>query len=80
MGELLYKGMCIPSLYVTVYSIAIRAVILTVSMLEGSFEAAEAHLLAAGKRDSARSLAEMFVEWVGSEGPADAFALKGTIP
>ncbi|RPD60013.1 DUF410-domain-containing protein [Lentinus tigrinus ALCF2SS1-7] len=47
---------------------------------EGTFDAAEQHFLAAGKRDSARLLAEMFVEWAGSEGPAEPFALRGTIP
>ncbi|KAI0787745.1 hypothetical protein C8Q74DRAFT_1196649 [Fomes fomentarius] len=47
---------------------------------EGSFDAAEPHLLAAGKRDSARLLAELFVDWIGPEGPVGAFALRGTIP
>ncbi|KAI0749312.1 hypothetical protein C8Q80DRAFT_616449 [Daedaleopsis nitida] len=47
---------------------------------EGSFDAAEPHFLAAGKRDSARLLAEMFLEWAGPDGPAGAFALRGTIP
>jgi len=47
---------------------------------EGAFEAAEPHLLAAGKRDSARLLAQMFVEWAGASGTPDAFALRGTLP
>lgn len=47
---------------------------------EGSFDAAEPFLLAAGKRDSARLVAEMFLEWAGPEGPAGAFALRGTLP
>ena len=47
---------------------------------EGSFDAAEPHLLAAGKRDSARILAETYIEWAGPEGPVGAFALRGTIP
>ncbi|KAH9945417.1 uncharacterized protein BXZ73DRAFT_73566 [Epithele typhae] len=47
---------------------------------EGSFDAAESHFLNAGKRDSARSLAEMFVEWAGAEGPIGPFALRGTLP
>ncbi|KAH9943690.1 hypothetical protein B0H21DRAFT_748103 [Amylocystis lapponica] len=47
---------------------------------EGAFEAAEPHLLAAGKRDSARLLAQMFVEWAGPDHTAGAFAIRGTIP
>ncbi|PIL35636.1 hypothetical protein GSI_02365 [Ganoderma sinense ZZ0214-1] len=47
---------------------------------EGSFDAAEPYLLAAGKRDSARLLAEAFVQWAGPEGPAGVFALRGTLP
>ncbi|EJF64717.1 hypothetical protein DICSQDRAFT_80364 [Dichomitus squalens LYAD-421 SS1] len=47
---------------------------------EGTFDAAEPYLLNAGKRDSARVLAETFIEWAGPEGPVGAFALRGTIP
>ncbi|KAI0649170.1 hypothetical protein C8Q79DRAFT_495690 [Trametes meyenii] len=47
---------------------------------EGKFAAAEPHLLAAGKRDSAHVLAEMFVGWVGPDGPVGSFALRGIIP
>ncbi|OCH94818.1 hypothetical protein OBBRIDRAFT_788823 [Obba rivulosa] len=47
---------------------------------DGLFEAAEPHLLAAGKRDSARSLAQMFVKWASAGGAPGAFALRGTIP
>ncbi|KAI0635867.1 hypothetical protein C8Q77DRAFT_597016 [Trametes polyzona] len=47
---------------------------------EGSFAAAEPHFLAAGKRDSARLLAEMFVEWASPDAPTGPFALRGTIP
>ncbi|KAI0775263.1 hypothetical protein BD413DRAFT_603221 [Trametes elegans] len=47
---------------------------------EGSFEAAEPHLLAAGKRDSARLLAEMFADWVGPDASPAPFALRGTLP
>jgi len=47
---------------------------------EGSFEAAEPHLLAAGKRDSARLLAELFVQWSAGSQSHGAFALRGTIP
>jgi golgi to ER traffic protein 4 len=47
---------------------------------EGAFEAAEPHLLAAGKRDSARVLADMFVQWSSTGGAPGAFALRGTIP
>ncbi|KIP08035.1 hypothetical protein PHLGIDRAFT_104927 [Phlebiopsis gigantea 11061_1 CR5-6] len=47
---------------------------------EGAYEAAEAHLLAAGKRDSARVLADMFVQWSSTGGAPGVFALRGTIP
>ncbi|PCH42358.1 hypothetical protein WOLCODRAFT_144004 [Wolfiporia cocos MD-104 SS10] len=47
---------------------------------EGAFESAEPHLLAAGKRDSARVLAQMFIEWGGNSGALGAFALRGTLP
>jgi len=47
---------------------------------EGAFEAAEGHLLAAGKRDSARVLADMYVRWSSAGGAPGAFALRGTIP
>ncbi|KAK2462949.1 hypothetical protein APHAL10511_005001 [Amanita phalloides] len=47
---------------------------------EGGFEAAETHLLASGTRDSARLLAEMFVQWASAGGSPGAFALRGTIP
>ena len=47
---------------------------------EGAYEAAEPHLLAAGKRDSARVLADMFVRWSSTGGAPGAFALRGTIP
>ncbi|KAJ7284401.1 hypothetical protein C8J57DRAFT_1119279 [Mycena rebaudengoi] len=48
---------------------------------DGAFEAAEPHLLASAKRDSARLLAEMFSEWSASD-PAShgTFALRGTLP
>ena len=49
-------------------------------MLEGAFEAAELHYLAAGKRDSARTLAQVYSEWSSSGGAPGAFALRGTIP
>ncbi|KAH8118144.1 hypothetical protein DFH11DRAFT_1504154 [Phellopilus nigrolimitatus] len=50
---------------------------------EGTFDLAEPHLLSAGKRDSARLLAQMMSEWwqatalSASPGP---FALRGTLP
>ncbi|KAL6298392.1 hypothetical protein BKA93DRAFT_811305 [Sparassis latifolia] len=49
---------------------------------EGAFDAAEPHLLAAGKRDSARLLAHMFAEWASATTGATpgAFALHGIIP
>ncbi|KAJ7746269.1 hypothetical protein B0H16DRAFT_1663815 [Mycena metata] len=48
---------------------------------DGAFEAAEPHLLASSKRDSARILAEMFIEWSASDPSSHgAFALRGTLP
>ncbi|KAH8100794.1 hypothetical protein BXZ70DRAFT_128082 [Cristinia sonorae] len=47
---------------------------------EGAFETAEPHLLAAGKRDSARLLAQMFVDWSVVGGTPGEFALRGTLP
>ncbi|KAI0090285.1 hypothetical protein BDY19DRAFT_984618 [Irpex rosettiformis] len=47
---------------------------------EGAFEAAELHYLAAGKRDSARTLAQLYVEWSSTGGVPGAFALRGIIP
>lgn len=49
-------------------------------VIEGSFDSAEPHLLASGQRDSARLLAQMFVEWASANGPPGAFALRGTVP
>jgi len=46
---------------------------------EGAFAAAEPHLLAAGKRDSARVLAEMMVDWSAGKNPG-LFALHGVLP
>ncbi|ETW82772.1 hypothetical protein HETIRDRAFT_240137, partial [Heterobasidion irregulare TC 32-1] len=51
---------------------------------ERAYDAAEIHLLAAGKRDSARLLSRVFIEWGQSSGSVSshvsAFALRGTIP
>ncbi|KAK7037761.1 hypothetical protein VNI00_010722 [Paramarasmius palmivorus] len=47
---------------------------------EGQFETAEPHLLASGTRDSARLLAEMFVQWGTPTNEFGTFALRGTIP
>ncbi|KAJ6596041.1 hypothetical protein B0H10DRAFT_2089347 [Mycena sp. CBHHK59/15] len=48
---------------------------------EGAFEAAEPHFLASNKRDSARLLAEMFIEWSASYPSSyGAFSLRGTLP
>ncbi|RDB25952.1 Golgi to ER traffic protein 4 [Hypsizygus marmoreus] len=47
---------------------------------DGDFEAAEPHFLASGKRDSARLLAEMFIQWSSTGGSPGAFALRGIIP
>ncbi len=49
-------------------------------LLEGAFESAELHYLAAGKRDSARTLAQLYGEWSSTGGAPGAFALRGTIP
>jgi len=49
---------------------------------EGTFDLAEPHLLAAGKRDSARLLAQtMFEWWQGTDSSSPGpFAIRGTIP
>ncbi|KAJ7056739.1 hypothetical protein C8F01DRAFT_1257396 [Mycena amicta] len=48
---------------------------------EGSFEAAEPHFLASSKRDSARLLAEMFLQWSAADPKSHgAFALRGILP
>ncbi|KAJ7470795.1 hypothetical protein FB451DRAFT_1252276 [Mycena latifolia] len=48
---------------------------------EGAFEAAEPHFLASSKRDSARLLAEMFIEWSAVDPSSHgAFALRGILP
>ncbi|KXN87212.1 Golgi to ER traffic protein 4, partial [Leucoagaricus sp. SymC.cos] len=46
---------------------------------DGDFVAAEPHLLASGQRDSARMLAEMFLQWSDGE-RFGLFALRGTFP
>ncbi|KAF8840215.1 hypothetical protein BDN67DRAFT_930847 [Paxillus ammoniavirescens] len=47
---------------------------------EGAFDAAEPHFLASGKRDSARLLAQMMVDWSAVGGLPGIFALRGTLP
>ncbi|EGN99181.1 hypothetical protein SERLA73DRAFT_182055 [Serpula lacrymans var. lacrymans S7.3] len=47
---------------------------------DGAFDDAEPHFLASGKRDSARLLAEMTVEWSAAGGMPSTFALRGIIP
>ncbi|KAF9007461.1 cytoplasmic protein [Cyathus striatus] len=47
---------------------------------DGQFEQAEPHLLASGKRDSARLLADMFIQWGKPSGEFGVFALRGTLP
>ncbi|KAF9072628.1 cytoplasmic protein [Rhodocollybia butyracea] len=47
---------------------------------EGSFETAEPHFLASGSRDSARLLAEMFIQWATPSGNFGPFALRGILP
>ncbi|KAH0833357.1 hypothetical protein J3R83DRAFT_12458 [Lanmaoa asiatica] len=57
IGELLYKGTAALSTgrlpYLTI----------SFSSIDGAYDAAEPHLLASGKRDSARLLAQMMVDW-----------------
>ena len=73
IGELLYKGTFLSSPCLERLS---RYKIFS----EGAFEAAEVHLLAAGKRDSARLLAEMFLHWALPNHVYGLFAIRGTIP
>ncbi|KAI5122518.1 hypothetical protein M0805_005246 [Coniferiporia weirii] len=50
---------------------------------EGSFDLAEPHLLSAGKRDSARLLAQMMSEWwqaTSKSASPGSFALRGILP
>lgn len=47
---------------------------------EGSLEQAELHFLAAGKRDSARLLSEVLIEWLGESPDVGKFACRGVIP
>ncbi|KAJ3805416.1 hypothetical protein EV368DRAFT_65863 [Lentinula lateritia] len=47
---------------------------------EGFFDTAERHFLASGSRDSARLLAEMFIQWATPTHTFGLFALRGTIP
>lgn len=48
--------------------------------LEGLFVEAETHFLSAGSRDSARLLAHMMVDWMGSHGSPGEFAVHGVFP
>jgi golgi to ER traffic protein 4 len=75
VGELLYKGL--PCYYPHPIP---RFSPFSCDAAEGDFEEAELHLIAAGKRDSARLLATMMFEW--SRGGADpgAYACRGTLP
>ncbi|KAK1221953.1 hypothetical protein PQX77_015243 [Marasmius sp. AFHP31] len=73
VGDLLYKG-SILLLLVSQYHISDEEI------AEGQFEAAEPHLLASGSRDSARALAEMFIQWGTPSESFGSFALRGTIP
>jgi hypothetical protein len=47
---------------------------------EGEFEQAEPHFLASGKRDSARLLADMFIQWATPTNDFGIFALRGVLP
>lgn len=44
------------------------------------FEAAEIHYLSSGKRDSARALSEMFIQWAEPTQAYGVFSIRGTIP
>lgn len=76
VGELLYKGQRSAHKQESSWLMCFYL------RIESEFESAEPHLLASGKRDSARVLANMMVEWSSSSTgskPGD-FALRGTIP
>jgi len=47
---------------------------------EGALDLAEAHFLAAGKRDSARSLAQLLLDWLDDGSDIGRFASRGAIP
>ncbi|RXW25562.1 hypothetical protein EST38_g355 [Candolleomyces aberdarensis] len=47
---------------------------------EGLLDAAEQHLLSSGTRDSARLLADVFLQWAGSGPGFGLFAIRGVIP
>ncbi|KAG8690642.1 hypothetical protein FRC09_011903 [Ceratobasidium sp. 395] len=47
---------------------------------EGSFEAAELHLINSASRDSARLLAQMLFEWSRNGANPGAYAIRGTLP
>ncbi|KAF7312017.1 hypothetical protein MIND_00213600 [Mycena indigotica] len=70
MGQVL---LVMPSCIIMLESCSIKA--------KGAFEAAEPHFLASSKRDSARLLAEMFLEWSAVDiDSLGAFSLRGTLP
>ena len=71
IGELLYKGE---------RRACDRVRQLTWLPIEGSFNLAETHLLAAGDRDSARLLGKMLFEWIPANGEPAAFATRGVLP
>jgi hypothetical protein len=72
IGDLLYKGFE-PSFILLRKTQGLTST-------EGSFEAAEPHFLASGKRDSARLLADMFLQWAEPTQEYGVFALRGVIP
>ncbi|SJK99533.1 uncharacterized protein ARMOST_02838 [Armillaria ostoyae] len=47
---------------------------------DGVLDQAEPHFLASGKRDSARLLADMFIQWLSQGGPPGPFAIRGVVP
>ncbi|GJJ08722.1 hypothetical protein Clacol_002941 [Clathrus columnatus] len=73
VGELLLKGKVFQV-------IKLNLVLLLSTGLEGILDQAEPHFLAAGKRDSARLLAKLALEWLGDSPDVGKFASRGVIP
>lgn len=54
--------------------------IFTSILEESALDLAETHFLAAGKRDSARSLAQLLLDWLDGGSDIGRFASRGAIP
>ena len=72
VGELLFKG--------TRPAHRVGKLYLITQFTEGLLDAAEPHLLSSGTRDSARLLADVFLQWAGSGPGFGLFAIRGVIP